>query len=230
MTISQSRYGGLAEVGRAPENPKRKDTPRYGGILASAGVIGAGGVVHNQNKKYANRASFDLFQAQAKNARRAENVAELKDLLNTKREHTKKYNRYSNWAAGPRSKGIRIDPVSLKDTAIRLPATASAEQMAAAEKTLLSNIYLNQQKMRVIHRQNKMLLGEEQALKLRGKQNLKSAANARLGGKVIGGIGLAGLAGSLFANEKRRGTIGQKTSAPRQITEAEARYRRMNGM
>lgn len=42
MTISQSRYGGAAEVGRAPSKDGRKTDRNAYGVLAGAGVAGAG--------------------------------------------------------------------------------------------------------------------------------------------------------------------------------------------
>jgi hypothetical protein len=42
MTISQSRYGGAAEVGRAPSKPGRKTDRNAYGVLAGVGTAGAG--------------------------------------------------------------------------------------------------------------------------------------------------------------------------------------------
>jgi hypothetical protein len=229
MTTSQSRYGGLAEVGRAPTKEPRKESARYGGLVASAGAVGAGGLISSRGKKYENKASASLFQVNLKNEQRKTNVESLKRLQSEKAVHVKNNRRFAEWNAGSKTTGSRY--LAPGKPALIVPKGAGRDVIAPIGAELSSRVNSYQRRQTGISASNKRLLSE---IKSHGAEAItakKKAGHLRVGGRSLAALGLAGMAGSLYSNEARRGTVNQKRSdAPQPISLAEARYRRMNGM
>jgi hypothetical protein len=229
MTTSQSRYGGLAEVGRAPTKEPRKESARYGGFVASAGTIGAGGLIAGRGKKYEDKASASLFQVKLKNERRRANVEALRGLQSEKAVHVKNNKRFAQWNAGPKTTGSRY--LAPGQPTLSIPKGAGVGAIGPVGAELSNRVGSYQRKQSVISARNRKLLDETRSHKSAASAASKRAGNLRTGGKSVAALGLAGVAGSLYANEAKRGTIGQKRSnETKPVSLAEARYRRMNGL
>jgi hypothetical protein len=229
MTASQSRYGGQAEVGRAPTKEPRKESARYGGLAVSAGAIGAGGLVAGRGKKYDEKSAASLFQVKLKNERRRANVETLRRLQSEKAVHVKNNKRFAEWNAGPKTTGARY--LAPGKPALKIPKGASYSDIAPVGTELSNRVSSYQRQQAGISANNKRLLSEVKSHGEAASAAKKKAGNLRVGGRSLAALGLAGVAGSLYSNEARRGTINQKRSdAPQPISLAEARYRRMNGM
>lgn len=229
MTASQSRYGGQAEVGRAPTKEPRKESARYGGLAVSAGAIGAGGLVAGRGKKYDEKSAASLFQVKLKNERRRANVESLRRLQSEKAVHVKNNKRFAEWNAGPKTTGARY--LAPGKPALNIPKGAGRDVIAPVGTELSGRVGVYQSKQSGISASNRKLLDEVRAHKYAADTAKKKAGNLRVGGRSLAALGLAGMAGSLYSNEARRGTINQKRSdVPQPMSLAEARYRRMNGM
>ena len=229
MTASQSRYGGLAEVGRAPTKEPRKESARYGGIVASAGTIGAGGLIAGRGKKFEDKASANIFQVKLKNERRKSNVETLRGLQSEKAVHVKNNKRFAEWNAGPKTTGSRY--LAPGKPALNIPKGAGRDVIAPVGTELSGRVGVYRSKQSGISASNRKLLDEVRTHKYAADTAKKKAGKLRVGGRSLAALGLAGVAGSLYSNEARRGTINQKRSdAPQPMSLAEARYRRMNGM
>lgn len=83
MTISQSRYGMNAEVGRNPIEPRKKESSGLGGLAAGGGLVAAGGIGNAARKTYVSRA-----RAGARSAWQA-GIEHNKAVANVDAEHQK---------------------------------------------------------------------------------------------------------------------------------------------
>jgi hypothetical protein len=229
MTASQSRFGGLAEVGRAPTKEPRKDNSRYGGFVASAGLIGSGRAISNQGSKFDAKAKQSLSLVETKNRQREKNVNSLRALQEHKRPHVKNNERFARWVRSPQSNGSRYFAPGYNTLSI--PKGSSNEVISPVGAELANRVRGFQNKQKTYSKVNRRLLDEVRTHSAIAQSASRNASRVRVGGKAAGVLGLAGIIGSLYANEARRGTIGQRRSnTPRPVSMAEARYRRVNGM
>jgi len=229
MTVSQSRYGGLAEVGRAPTKEPRKESARYGGFVASTGAIGAGGAIASRSKKYDKKASVSLANVKFTNERRKSNLNTLKNLNSEKAVHVKNNQRFAEWVAGPKTTDARFTAPG--KPVLKVPKGSNRFTLEYAGAELTGRINSHNSKQAGVSARNRKLLDEVRSHKAAANEATKKAKYLRVGGKSVIGLGLAGIAGSLYANEAKRGSISQKRSnEPKPMSLAEARYRRVNGL
>ena len=85
MTINQSRYGGLAEVGRAPVSEKKKDSRRPYVTMAGGGLaVGGGLVAGDANRRLPQyKAAHNELRSTAEKARWKYNIHQSIDSPTT---------------------------------------------------------------------------------------------------------------------------------------------------
>lgn len=173
MTISQSRYGASAEVGRNYTRPPREEQSTKA-TAASAGLAGLGGGAYLYGSGMARRAA-NASRSAAQRAISAEN----NELV---------ARRWNKALIGQRNK--KVKPKRTPQHEAKIIESENQIKSAEAERRAAIN---NARKVR----SRELRIGP------------KAKAFTR-GGRIAAGIGLVGLAGSLYATERKRGTFGYK--------------------
>ncbi|CAB4194575.1 hypothetical protein UFOVP1264_30 [uncultured Caudovirales phage] len=236
MTISQSRYGSMAEVGRAPQNKKQKESANLGGLAASAGAIGAGGYGIKRSANYAQFSRSSANQAKAKNSRRKNNLSEMKRIRNENAVHVKNNERFAQYWAGPKTKGAKF--VAPGQKALVIKPGAGPRDAEPIGRELSERSIRNNSKMTHLSSHNKELARESKRYSSMSNYARGRAIRFGTGGAALSALGVAGAAGIIRRNEKKRGTLsgnrsalGQmkpQANAPRSLESDKAR--RLNGM
>lgn len=235
MTISQSRFGGNAEVGRNSDWKDRSKHNNNPGLYAGLGVMAAGGGTLGAARVARRDADFHRTQQAYKTKSfRTANDNRRKAKLNANAARTNEQ-AFSIWNS--HGKPTRVVPLAgvnggkpgslrPKDWDSRV-SRGTVGQKIATERILAEQTHSYGHQVAVGHLKE---VGEHR----------QSARNFASRGKKLSRIGRTGLAGgaliaggSLFANEAKRGTIGAKRSnkmvagAPSPAME---RSKRLNGM
>jgi hypothetical protein len=235
MTISQSRFGGNAEVGRNSDWKDRSRGSGSSGVLAGLGVMAGGGGALAASRSAKQDANFHRTQVQRKKDSFRTANAERRGAKLDARAARLNEEAFSIWHSGPKPKNvIPLAAVGGKPAGKLQPKDWDR---AFAHRTLGANFARERMLRETAHVQarNKTLDQAKDILTHRaGEQKMvaRGRSLSRLGrAGIAGGALVAG--GSLFANEAMRGTIGAKRSrtisaqAPSASME---RHRRLNGM
>lgn len=211
MTISQSRYGSNAEVGRAPNRKAIKDQHHWG-AAAGLGVAGTGLGATRASSVLNNNAGASKAKASQSfaGARISRNDANLQRKLqaNEQAKLTKLRGRtpgQAMWITDGKGKRITI------------PASASPGDI----KNIMMKI--TDDRIRHGHRAN-MHDAAAQASRAQAGKHYENYARlsrysklANRGGKVAIGAGLLGAVGALANTERSRGTVGYKRPTRAQL-------------
>jgi hypothetical protein len=235
MTISQSRFGANAEVGRNSDWKDRSRGSSSAGLYAGLGAMAGGGGVLAASRSAKQDAKFHRTQVQLKTESFKRANADRRNAKAAARAARLNEEAFSVWHSGARPKNV-IPLASVGGNPAGKLQPKDWDR-AVAHRTLGENFARERMLRETAHAQARnTTLGHAKDILTHRSGEQKMAAR----GVSLSRLGRAGLAGgaliaggSLFANEAKRGTIGVKrsktmtTQAPSAATE---RHRRLNGM
>jgi hypothetical protein len=243
MTISQSRFGGAAEVGRNHNRPAKPKDRNADKAVASAVAGGAGAVGVSAAKKPLSRHAVNAAQRSVQDKRNSATYAgQAKASMKNYANHKATESRISEYMANPTSrKTYTLDGKRI----VLQPGRDKPAQV----KTVAEHFNREAAKARSAHISSQEMSNKTAASSAKyGRRAGHLFGAAKHTNKVAGAVGLAGLLGAAkFAreSEKSRGTLGYKRPTAHGVKQAQTnrrqeemkqsaaegdRYRRMNGM
>jgi len=211
MTISQSRFGSQAEVGRSPNRKNAKDQHHWGAAVG-LGVAGTGygatraaSVLSNSagaSKAKANqsRAGIRISQGDANLARNLQAVEQAK-LAKLR----------------GRNKGQAMWIVDGQGRRVNVPATADSAFMHGVINDVVRESNKHAQTASRHDLATKKSRDEARAHAQNYARMNRYSKLASRGGKIAIGTGLLGAAGALAQTEHARGTVGYKRPTRAQL-------------
>lgn len=235
MTISQSRFGGNAEVGRNSDWKDRSRGSSSAGVVAGLGVIAGGGGALAAGRSANKDAAFHRTQVQHKKESFRNSNAQRRGAKLDARAARLNEEAFSIWHSGSKPKNvIPLASVGGKPAGKLQPKDWDR---AVAHRTLGENFArerISRESAYAQARNTTMGHAKDILTHRAGEQKMASRGRSlsRLGrAGIAGGALVAG--GSLFVNEAKRGTIGvkrSKTMTTQAPSAAMERNRRLNGM
>jgi len=235
MTISQSRFGGNAEVGRNSDWKDRKNHNSNPGLYAGLGTMAAGGGALAAARVARRDADFHRTQMQHKTSSFRQANANRRNAKADARAARLNEEAFSVWHSSAKPKNVvplaavggkpagKLQPKDWdRASAHRVLGENFARErmLRETEHAKIRNTTLGHLKDVLSHRNSAQLLAN------RGKKFSHLGRAGLAGGALIAG-------GSLFANEAKRGTIGAKRSNKMVVSApspAMERSKRLNGM
>lgn len=235
MTISQSRFGGNAEVGRNSDWKDRSRGNGSAGVLAGLGAMAGGGGALAAARSAKQDANFHRIQVQRKKDSFRTANAERRSAKMDARAARLNEEVFSVWHSGSKPKNvIPLAAVGGKPAGKLQPkdwdravAHRTLGENFARERIQRESLH-NQARSRTLRHANEILTHRagEQKMVARGSSLSRLGRAGLAGGALVAG-------GSLFVNEAKRGTIGakrSKTMSAQAPSAAMERHRRLNGM